>query len=402
MENNTMIALEKNELTTPTPPTPPTPTIEKWDDFELNISLLRGIYSYGFENPSAIQKKTILPIINKQDVIAQAQSGSGKTGAFTIGSLQNVNVKENKTQILVLAPTHELAKQISSVFQSIGLFYDGLKIKTLIGGNSINDDVKDIKNNTPHVVVGCTGRILDMIQRQHIHTHHIKTLIIDEADEMLSFGFKENIYNIFQSLNENTQVCIFSATLPEDVLLLTNKFMRNPVKIIMKAEELNVESIQQFFIALENDNHKYETIKDLFSNLIVSQSIIYANSVGRVMNLYDSMTKDGFSVCCIHSNMSKNDREHAFAEFRKGASRVLISSNITARGIDIQQVSTVINFDIPKDVNSYLHRIGRSGRYGRKGLAINFVTRYDVSLMKHIETHYKINIPEFPANFAFF
>jgi translation initiation factor 4A len=376
--------------------------IEKWDDLNLKLDLLRGIYSYGFEYPSSIQRKTILPIITKNDLIAQAQSGSGKTGAFTIGSLQNLDINEKKTQILVIAPTHELVKQISAVFQSIGSFYENLTVKTLIGGNSVSDDIAELKNNVPHIIVGCTGRIYDMIQRRQIDTANIRTLIIDEADEMLSFGFKENIYNIFQFLNENIQVCLFSATMPEEVLELTKKFMRNPVKIIMKTKELTVESIQQFFIALENDNQKYETIKNLFSNLIVSQSIIYVNSVGRVINLHDAMLNDGYSVCCIHSNMTKTERECAFAEFRKGSSRVLISSNITARGIDIQQVSTVINFDIPKDVNTYLHRIGRGGRYGRKGLAINFVTRYDVQLMKNIEKHFNINIKEFPSNFVFF
>jgi len=211
---------------------------------------------------------------------------------------------------------------------------------------------------------------------------------------MLSHGFKDQIYNIFQHFPENIQVALFSATLPDDILTLTNKFMRNPVKIIMKKEELNLECIQQSYIALQDDFQKYDTLKDLFSIISVNQSIIYCNSVKRVIDLQKAMSDDGFSVCCIHSSMDKSDRDKIFSQFRKGEHRVLISSNITARGIDVQQVSTVINFDIPKCVHTYLHRIGRSGRWGRKGLAINFITKRDIHLMQKIESHYKITIEE--------
>jgi len=216
---------------------------------------------------------------------------------------------------------------------------------------------------------------------------------------MLSKGFKEQIYNIFQYFNENIQVALFSATMPSEIITLTNKFLRNPVKIIMKVEELSLECIQQFYIAIMDDRSKYEMLKNLFSLISVSQCIIYCNSVKRVMDLYDAMVNENFSVCAIHSSMDKTEREKAFHSFRNGGYRVLISSNVTARGIDIQQVSTVINFDIPKCVNTYLHRIGRSGRWGRKGFAINFVTKQDVYNMRNIEKHYKINIKELPNDF---
>ena len=375
--------------------------IEKWEDFNFKLDLLRGIYSYGFEKPSVIQQKAIFPIISGNDVIGQASSGSGKTGAFTIGTLQRIDVDLKKTQALIIAPTHELVKQISVVFEALGSCLNGLRVKTLIGGTSVSDDLNDLKNNVPHVIVGCTGRIFDMMNRGYINSYDIKILVLDEADEMLSSGFKENIYNIFQQLSSSVQVALFSATMPEEVLKLTEKFMRNPIKIIMKAEELSLECIQQYYIAVSNDRAKYDNVKDLFSNLIVSQCIIFVNSVNRVVDLYNAMTDEGFSVCCIHSSMNKIDRETAMTEFRKGCFRVLISSNITARGIDVQQVSTVVNFDIPRDVSTYLHRIGRSGRWGRKGLAINFITRQDIQTMKTIEKYYKISINEFPANFNF-
>jgi translation initiation factor 4A len=374
-------------------------TINKWDEYDLKMELLRGIYSYGFENPSLIQKTAILPIIEKRDVIAQAPSGTGKTGAFTISCLERIDLSSNTTQALILAPTHELVKQITSVISSIGGMMEGLKIKTLIGGTSVSEDALELKTNVPHVIVGSVGRVNDMIRRKNIHTKNIKLFILDEADEMLSGGFIESIYQIFTSLNHELQVAIFSATMPQEIIDLTNKFMRNPVKITMETEKLNLEGIQQHYIALESDQHKYETLKDLFGFLNINQTIVYVNSVNRVMDLYDAMTKDGNSVCCIHSNMKSHERHKSLEDFRKGIYRILISSNVTARGIDVQQVSVVINFDIPRCVHNYLHRIGRSGRWGRKGMAINFITKEDISSMKRIESHYKSNITELPSDF---
>jgi len=375
-------------------------SIEKWDQLEISENILRGIYSYGFENPSEIQKKSIAPIIAGRDIIAQAQSGMGKTGAFSIGTLQRIDVSQPVVQAILLAPTHELVKQTQKVIQALGSQIPGLKVKTLIGGTSIQEDAQDIRDNCPHIIVGCAGRVYDMFRRRYINGRSIRIMVLDEADVMLSTGFKEQIYNLFQYLPEEIQVAIFSATLPPDILLLTEKFMRNPVKIIMAAEKLNLECIKQYYIAVRHDNDKFDVLKDLFSYISLSQCIIYCNSVRRVSDLYNAMIADGFSVCCIHSSMDRVERDREFQEFRSGKYRVLISSNVTARGIDIQQVSTVINFDIPKDENTYLHRIGRSGRWGRKGMAINFVTKFDIQNMKRIEEYYKINIEELPANFS--
>lgn len=374
-------------------------TINTWDDFELKDDLLRGIYAYGFENPSEIQKKAILPIISGNDTIAQAQSGTGKTGAFSISTLQRIDVTKKELQGLIIAPTHELAKQISSVISSIGNSIKGLNIKTMIGGTSVQQDIADMNENPPHIIVGCAGRIYDMIRRKNINANTIKLFVLDEADEMLSGAFKDQIYNIFQHFNSNIQVAIFSATMPEEILTLSNKFMRDPVKITMKKEELNLEGIQQYFIAIQNDFYKFEMLKQIFTMISVNQCIIYCNSVKRVIDLHRAMSDEGFSVCAIHSSMDKGERDNTFRNFRTGGYRVLISSNITARGIDVQQVATVINFDITNCVHTYLHRIGRSGRWGRKGLAINFVTKRDIGYMHNIEEHYKISINELPKDF---
>ena len=372
--------------------------IESWDDLSLDENILRSIYNYGFERPSEIQKKAIYPIIEGTDLIAQAQSGTGKTGAFVVGSLSRIDLSLVQTQIVILAPTHELVNQIHAVVLNLSTFMTGLVTKTLVGGTSVMDEIQEMKANPPHIVVGCTGRVFDMMKRGALNTRHVKTCILDEADEMLSVGFKDQIYNIFQMLPSNVQVVLFSATMPEPIVRITEKFMRNPTKIMMAPEELNLDGIKQYYVAMYNDHAKYDRLKELFQSLSASQTIIYANNVARVMDLYNAMIEDGFSVCCIHSNMTKPERKDVISKFQKGNYRMLISSNITARGIDVQQVNTVINFDIPRSMETYLHRIGRSGRWGRKGVAINFVTKHDVFCMRNIEEYYKISIEELPAD----
>jgi len=375
------------------------PEVKTWDDLGLPDGILRSVYNYGFESPSEIQKKAIPPMLAKSDVIAQAQSGTGKTGAFVLGALSQIDLSQSTTQVVILAPTHELVSQIHTVIQKLSAFLTGLVARIVVGGTSISDDIRSFKTEVPHIVVGCTGRMFDMMKRGAIGTRHIKLCILDEADEMLSFGFKEQMYNIFQLLPLNVQVALFSATMPEPIMKITEKFMRDPVRIMMAPEELNLEGIQQYYVAMYNDSAKCDRLKQLFQSLTASQTIIYANNVTRVVDLYQAMQEDGFSVCCLHSNMSKQERKDVIGQFRSGTYRVLISSNITARGIDVQQVNTVINFDIPKSPETYLHRIGRSGRWGRKGVAINFVTKHDVVFMKDIEKYYRINIEELPENF---
>ena len=375
--------------------------INSWDDLDNDPDILRGIYSSGFERPSPIQKKAIKPIILGKDIIAQAQSGTGKTAAFGIGALSIVNVLDNFTQVLILSPTKELAKQTSSVIKQLGSMMNGLKIQTMYGGSPYEELNNFSDKNTPHIVCGCPGRVYDLMRREKIVSKKIKLVILDEADEMLSSGFKEQVYNIFQHFNNDIQVALFSATLPNNIFPIINKIMRNPVKICVKAEQLTLEGISQFYVAVDDDRQKYETLKHIYKYVSVSQCIIYCNSIKRVADLYDAMKEDDFPVCCIHSNMDKVERENSFKEFKNGKSRVLISSNVTARGIDIQQVSIVINFDVPKDIHTYLHRIGRSGRWGRKGVGINFITRRDIGKIKEIEGYYACEIKEMPVDLDF-
>jgi translation initiation factor 4A len=369
--------------------------ITGWEDCVKNEDLLRGIYAYGFENPSPIQAKAIYPMTCKRDVIAQAQSGTGKTGAFTIGSLSLIDPALNKTQAILMAPTHELASQTTVVCNSISSHMN-ICVKKFVGGTPVMEDRRSIDEQTPHVVVGCPGRIFDLIRRGFIDARNVQIFVVDEADEMLSKGFKDQIQSIFQWLPNDVQVGIFSATLTREVMELTPKFMRDPVEITMTADKLTLEGIRQYYIACDYDDDKFDALKKLFRLISINQCIIYCNSVNRVSQLCQAMHSEGFAVDCIHRNMSKVEREDAFRNFRSGRTRFLVSSNITARGIDVQQVSVVINFDITPDPHTYLHRIGRSGRWGRKGTAINFITQRDTRIMRDIENYYSIRIEPLP------
>ncbi len=383
--------------------TPKNYVINQWDDETLDLKpgLLRGIYAFGFEKPSAIQQKALYPMTSRpaKDIIAQAQSGTGKTGAFVTGTLQIIDEKDPVTQALILAPTHELANQTKQVMDDIGRF---LKIKTqlLVGGTSVEKDKQQLLENTPHVVIGTPGRVHDMFRRKYLTSSTLKVLVIDEADEMLSSGFKEQMYKIFQYTPNEIQIGLFSATMPDDLQELTDKFLRNPVKILVKAEQLTLQGIAQYYINLEDDLQKYECIKDLFQSLTISQAIIYCNSTRRVDDLQEAMTSDNFPVKKIHGKMADEERKQVHKEFKSGGCRVLITSDLFARGIDVQQVSIVINFDIPRNEHTYLHRIGRSGRWGRKGIAINFQTKHDASRLKKFEEYYCTEITEMPSDYT--
>jgi superfamily II DNA/RNA helicase len=374
--------------------------LNSWDDLDCDMNLLRGIYAYGFEQPSSIQKRAIPSMLKNRDIIAQAQSGTGKTGAFTIGTLGQINIENKSIQGVILSPTRELSKQIFDVLSNIGKMMKDLRMQLLVGGTSIEEDVNELKK-IPHIIVGCPGRINDMLRRRKMNVKNVKVMVLDEADEMLSKGFKEQIYNIFYQLNEDAvQIALFSATLSNELLDMSRKLLREPEKILVKSEALTLEGISQYYVLLDDDKSKYLTLKDLYASINVSQCIIYCNSLKRVSELYENMRNEGYPVCCLHSEQEREERELSYKEFKSGKYRVLISTNITARGIDIQQVSTVINYDIPKDAHTYLHRIGRSGRWGRKGVGINFISNKDIKKLRDIEKYYNTQIDALPESFV--
>jgi|TARA_B110001450_G_C17635588_1_gene487037 translation initiation factor 4A len=369
---------------------------ETFDDMDLKEDILRGIYSYGFEVPSSIQQRAIKPLIEGKDMIAQSQSGTGKTATFTIGCLERVDIKVMKPQIIVLAPNRELAMQIFKVFESINEYY-GVKGGLIMGGTNLKDNFRLLDEGLQYIV-GTPGRVFDMLKRYAIVTDKIKTFVLDEADEMLSRGFKEQIYEIFQFIPKESQICLFSATMPDMALDLTTKFMSDPIRILIDKENLTLEGIKQYYLGVEQENWKVATLYDLYEKLSISQSIIFVNSKRKADFLKVQLEENDYTVDCIHGDLTQQERNEIMDDFRNGKSRILITTDIIARGIDVQSVSIVINYDIPRYREIYIHRIGRSGRFGRKGIAINFVTEREYENLKDIQDFYQTEILPLPEN----
>jgi len=369
---------------------------ESFDDMKLKDELLRGIYAYGFEKPSYIQQRGIIPVVKGNDTIAQAQSGTGKTATFSVAALQCVNGGNPDCQVLILAPTRELAQQIYKVLNALGDYMD-VKSHACVGGTAVREDIQVLQKGV-QIVVGTPGRVNDMITRNALKLEKLRIFVLDEADEMLSRGFKDQIYDVFQYLPSEVQVCLFSATMPVEILSMTKRFMRNPVRILVKKEQLTLEGIRQFYVAVEKEDWKLDTLCDLYETLTITQAIIYCNTRRKTEWLMEKMTHRDFTVSAMHGEMDMSERQLIMHEFRSGSSRVLITTDLLARGIDVQQVSLVINYDLPNNRESYLHRIGRSGRFGRKGVAINFVTQEDVRALREIEQFYNTQIEEMPMD----
>lgn len=326
--------------------------VSTFDDLGLKEDLLRGIYAYSmsiirfaiaqlvkllfqdFEKPSAIQQRAILPIIQGRDVIAQAQSGTGKTATFSISILQSIDISMRETQALVLSPTRELATQIQSVVLALG-DYMNVQCHACIGGTSIGEDIRKLEYGQ-HVVSGTPGRVFDMIRRRSLRTRNIKMLVLDEADELLNKGFKDQIYDVYRYLPPATQVVILSATLPYDVLEMTTKFMTDPIRILVKRDELTLEGIKQFFVAVEKEDWKFDTLCDLYDTLTITQAVIFCNTRRKVREFFnryfvhqlpfqvdwltEKMRTSNFTVSSMHGEMLQKERDAIMAEFRGGTS----------------------------------------------------------------------------------
>jgi translation initiation factor 4A len=327
---------------------------DSFDEMGLSEKLLRGIYGYGFEKPSAIQQRAIIPCIKKNDVIAQAQSGTGKTATFSIAILQQINIDVIDCQALILAPTRELATQIQKVVMSLGEYLN-VECHACIGGTNIREDIRRLEVGC-HIVVGTPGRVHDMISRKVLRPNSIKIFVLDEADEMLSRGFKDQIQDVFKELPSDVQVILLSATMPTDVLEVSTHFMRDPIRILVKKEELTLEGIKQFYVDVQQENWKFGTLCDLYETLSITQSVIFCNTRRKVDQLTQDMTEKNFTVSALHGDMDQRDREIIMKQFRTGSSRILITTDLLARGIDVQQVSLVINYDLPSNRENYIHR----------------------------------------------
>jgi translation initiation factor 4A len=378
--------------------------IETFDDLSdyIDLKIIRGVMAYGFENPSPIQKKAIKPFLSKYDLIAQAQSGTGKTATFCIGTLGNIDFERNDIQAIVIAHTMELAQQIEHVFMNIGKYVD-VRIGMAVKSVPVRDNIDNLLGRTtegklPHVVIGTPGRILDMINKRVIDMETVRVLVLDEADELLSEGFAGQIRQIVSQIGGSTQIGLFSATMNDSFFKITSNFMRNPINILIEKENLTLDGIKQYNVNCEKNDYKFDTLCDLYSLFSTSQTIIYCNNQQSVEMLTKKMQDQQFKVSFIHGGMNIQQREETMKNFRSLQTRVLISTDLLGRGIDVQQVSIVINYDIPFKNEAYIHRIGRSGRHGRTGTAVNLVTNNDIRKISDIEKYYSIKIPDLPSD----
>ncbi len=369
-----------------------------FDDMPLPTELLRGIYAFGFEKPSKIQEKAIVPIVEGHDVLAQAQSGTGKTGTFVIGSLSKIDPTLAKPQVLVMVPTRELAQQIAKVAHSIGHYMGekGIRVHCATGGPPVHEDMRALDRGV-HFLVGTPGRIYDLMNRKAFATSHVRVLVLDEADQMLEDRFREQVHCILSmGFPQSTQVALLSATMIPEVVEVARTLLRNPVQILLTADEVTLEGIKQYYVEVAREEQKLDTLCDLYEHLNISQALIYCSTRQKVEWLSDQMTKRGFDLKFIHGDMDLHERKAQMEAFRSGQCRVLISTDLLARGIDVQQVSLVINYELPAQRENYIHRIGRSGRFGRKGASINLITDRELRVQKEIESYYKTSILELP------
>lgn len=371
---------------------------ESVDDFEemgLTEELFMGIHEYGFKHPSPIQSRTIHIINSGADLIAQSQSGTGKTGAFAIGSLSKIDPKQCYPQVIIVANTKDLASQIAKVTESLATYMD-IKVCLCVGGHMNTPQINAQKARNSHVLIGTPGRLGDLLQKKAFDGKKIKILILDESDVLLKEDFRDQIINIITHIGKNTQICIFSATFTKETLQVTENFLREPYRITVEKEKLSLERVRQYKINIRTDINKLSTLLDIYSQLIISQMIIFVNSVKSAEYLRDKLMDSNIEAGLVHGKMSSVDRENVLKEFRLANLKTLITTDVMCRGIDIDSLKMVINYDMAREPETYIHRVGRSGRYGAQGVAINFCTYNDMAMIKSLERNYNIHITDMP------
>ena len=355
---------------------------QEFEDYFLKRELLMGIFEKGFERPSPVQERAIPIILQNRNVLARAKNGTGKTAAFIIPCLEKTDPVKKHIQVLILIPTRELALQTSAVVRELGKH---MKVECMVstGGTSLKDDIMRLYKPV-HVLVGTPGRILDLSEKGVAILTQCHTLIMDEADKLLSPEFEPLLEKLVLHCSPERQICLFSATFPVSVKKFKDKFIHHPYEINLM-DDLTLKGITQFYAFVE-ERQKVHCLHTLFTKLEINQSVIFCNSVNRVELLAKKITELGYSCFYIHAKMQQSHRNRVFHEFRNGSTRHLVSSDLFTRGIDIQSVNVVINFDFPKTSETYLHRIGRAGRFGHLGLAINLITFDDRFNLYRIES----------------
>jgi len=373
-------------------------TITKFEEVIKNNDLLRGIYGKAWENPSIIQQKGIPIILSKKDCIIQSQSGMGKTGTYLISCLEMNKLDSPCINSVIILPTRELACQ---VYNDCCELSKNMNINIVKCIGKVQIDTKLTYPNNAVILVGTPGRLTDVLSKNILGIDKkISMLIIDEFDKILDKAFSESISGIFTYITDNTQVVLISATNTSDILTETASFMRDPIKLIMKSEDVVLEGISQFYVNCNSEDDKFSVIMELFETIIVGQSVIFVNSKKTCDILLNKFQKNNFSISLIHGSMEQIERDKIMNLFRDGTIRILLSSDLLSRGIDVPKVSLVINYDLPYDESQYIHRIGRTGRYGKKGISINLIAgAKEEERMKNLEKYYNIKIEVLPENF---
>uniref|UniRef100_A0A7E4VKN8 RNA helicase n=1 Tax=Panagrellus redivivus TaxID=6233 RepID=A0A7E4VKN8_PANRE len=388
----TQLALPEKDLRFKTLDVTATRGIE-FEDFSLKRELLKGIFEKGWERPSPIQEAAIGVALSGQDVLARAKNGTGKTGAYCIPLIERLDTKRDCIQALIIVPTRELALQTSAICVELGKHL-GLKVMVTTGGTDLRDDILRL-NSVVHLVVATPGRIIDLMEKNVAQVDNCNMIVLDEADKLLSQDFQGVLDKLISFLPSKRQIMLFSATFPRTVAAFMNTHMHSPYEINLM-DELTLLGVTQFY-AYVQEKQKVHCLNTLFRKLHINQSIIFCNSTQRVELLAKKITELGYSCYYIHSKMAQQHRNRVFHDFREGHCRNLVCSDLLTRGIDIQAVNVVINFDFPRNSETYLHRIGRSGRFGHLGIAINLVTYEDRHNLRRIEKELHTRICPIPT-----
>ena len=368
-----------------------------FEKLSLNDDLIKGVYLYGFTQPSTIQIKGIEAINTGNDCILQGQSGTGKTAMYLLGSLNRIT-KSNNNLGIIITPTRELATQVYDVAAELSKFTN-FNIVKCIGGTDVFQNKQELKNS--NLIIGTLGRINHMIQEKKINISKLNFFILDEADELLSDGINDKLSFILNTIPKDTQHIFISATITNEVFNASKQYMNNPTKVLLKNNEVIVDLIKQFYLDVENEEYKFDTLLDLYNLISTSQAIIFCNTIRKVEWLEQNLKQNNFPITVVHSNMTQEERNITVQDFREGHTRLLLTTDLLSRGIDIPQVNLVINYDLPPSKETYVHRIGRCGRFDKTGVAITMVKMQDpndIKIFNRMKYHYKITIKELPMN----
>ncbi|MEE9355837.1 MAG: DEAD/DEAH box helicase, partial [Methylococcaceae bacterium] len=375
-----------------------TDTITAFNQLALDKSLLKALEDVGYETPSPIQAETIPLLLEGRDIIGQAQTGTGKTAAFALPILSNLDLKQKDPQVLVLAPTRELAIQVAEAFQKYARHLKGFHVLPIYGGQEYGGQIRSLKRGV-HVVVGTPGRVMDHMRKGTLKLNNLSTLVLDEADEMLRMGFIDDVEWVLEQIPDERQIALFSATMPQQIRRIATKYLKNPEQITIKVKTATAETIRQRFCIVNGMHNKLEALTRILEAENFEAMLIFVRTKTATVELAEKLEARGYAAAPLNGDIAQNQRERTVNRLKKGQLDLVVATDVAARGLDVERVSHVINFDIPHDTESYVHRIGRTGRAGREGDAILFVAPREKRMLATIEraTKKKIDQMEMPS-----